>query len=302
VQKIGRAPPIVISWDKSSTCPTYSSIIFIVFRSQDGFPICSGRQKEHDSHRQSLHSNMVHRRKDVVRAVCIAVLLPLVSPFVTTKAPFLKPTPSTSRTGLFLTPEQGSIVTVECSLQPEGDFVPEPLFDGIVMNDSGPAERLTFVLGEGNYLPGLHDLVSTMKEGQQDENVSMDAGWGAWNPNFKVSMSLESLQGSGLDSSLIEPGVELMMANGMKAVVTEVSEDAFVVDANPPLAGASYLANVKLVSVEPGPNDLGYSPDAGSDIKYQVVTVALGMCRVFASMNPSSYLLTKSSIRLLLGN
>jgi FKBP-type peptidyl-prolyl cis-trans isomerase 2 len=201
-------------------------------------------------------------------------LLPLVSAFVSPKVIFLQRTETT--TELFMAAEKGSVVTIDCRLRPEGDFVPEPLFDGIVLDDSDPAVRLTFILGEGNYLPGLHDLVSTMKEGQYIENVSLDAGWGAWNPNLKVSMSFDSLKNSGMDASLIKEGVELSMANGMIAVVTDMFEDEFVIDANPPLAGASYLASVELLSVEPGPVDLQYIPNAGSDCKYQVASFALG--------------------------
>jgi hypothetical protein len=48
-------------------------------------------------------------------------------------------------------PQVGSIVTVDCETTPDGDFVPEPLLD--------THGRLTFVLGGGNYLPGLHDIV-----------------------------------------------------------------------------------------------------------------------------------------------
>ena len=66
----------------------------------------------------------------------------------------------------------------------------------------------------------------------------------------------------------------------MKAVVTEVSDDKFTVDANPPLAGASYLANVKLLSVEQGPTEFGYTSETPTDSKFQVATVALGKLHV----------------------
>jgi FKBP-type peptidyl-prolyl cis-trans isomerase 2 len=174
------------------------------------------------------------------------------------------------------TPEKGSVIEIDCTLLPERDFIPEPLFDGIVLDKSDPPRRLAFVLGEGNFLPGLHDLILGMEVGSEVENVSMDAGWGAWNPALNVSISFEALGGSGLDTSQIKVGTELMMANGMIAIVTQLEDEAFVVDANPPLAGASYLASVKLISAEPGPSGFVYAPDAGSGSKFQVATVALG--------------------------
>ncbi len=56
-------------------------------------------------------------------------------------------------------------------------------------------------------------------------------------------------------ASQLKPGVELYMANGMKATVTDVSKDTFTIDTNPPLAGASYQARVKLLNVQEGPKE-----------------------------------------------
>ena len=57
------------------------------------------------------------------------LLLPLVSSFGVSKALFLNR--SERSTQLPMTPENGSIVTVDCRLLPEGDFVPERLFVGL---------------------------------------------------------------------------------------------------------------------------------------------------------------------------
>jgi FKBP-type peptidyl-prolyl cis-trans isomerase 2 len=183
----------------------------------------------------------------------------------------------TGNTNLCVAISHGSVVTIDCRLKPEGDFIPEPLFDGIVLEDFDTPQRLTFVLGEGNYLPGLHDLVATMLEGQTVKNVSVDAGWGARNSNLEAEISFESLKESGLDLAAIREGVQLVLENGVRASVTKVSTDAFTIDANPPMAGASYLATVKLISVEPGPMvELEYSSNAGEGTKYQIATFALG--------------------------
>lgn len=187
-----------------------------------------------------------------------------------------------SATELNMKAEAGKIVTIECSLMPEGDFVPEPLFDGLVLDGTGTKQKLAFVLGQGNYLPGLHELLTGKEEGYEIDDASVDAGWGAWNPALKVPISFESL--GGIDSSAIKVGVELLMGNGLKAVVTEVGEDEFVVDANPPLAGASYLASLKLLSIENGPSEFSYTSGDAKDSDYQVATVALGkLCVVPAN-------------------
>mmetsp|Transcript_27497 Transcript_27497/g.38704 ORF Transcript_27497/g.38704 Transcript_27497/m.38704 type:complete len:235 (-) Transcript_27497:53-757(-) len=78
-----------------------------------------------------------------------------------------------------------------------------------------------------------------------------------------------------LDVNLLKIGTELVLANGLKCAVTEITEDNFTIDANPPLAGASYSAKVSLKAVEDGPSEFEYSPK-GTEGKYKVATFALG--------------------------
>lgn len=178
-------------------------------------------------------------------------------------------TASSSTTSLSATKKKnapGSIVTIDCNLEPEGDFVPEPLID-----TSG---KLTFVLGGGNYLPGLHDLVSEMKVGEKIQGKSLDAGWGEHKPELVVELKKEQV-GDDMASKL-KPGIELVMANGLKCTVTAVGEDSFTIDANPPLAGASYLATVELLNVEDPPSKLEYVAQGDDSSKYKLATFALG--------------------------
>lgn len=175
---------------------------------------------------------------------------------------------STSSYALDRKPTKGDIVTVDWNLEPRGDFVAEPLFD--------TTGQISFVLHGGNYLPGLHELVATLKPGEAVDNVVLDAGWGDRREDLVVKMPKQD----NLDMSKINVGTELMLANGLKCVVTEVGEEDFTIDANPPLAGASYSANVKLVRVEEGPSKLLYREDDGEDNtqtgRYDVATFGLG--------------------------
>jgi peptide-methionine (S)-S-oxide reductase len=166
-------------------------------------------------------------------------------------------------------------VTIECRLEPEGDFVPEPVIDGVVLRPKDPATTLMFVLGAGNYLPGLHDLVAGLVPGASCDKVPLDAGWGARNPDLVVQATFAD---SGLDPSQIKVGMELYLANGVKCIVTDIdsSNTGFTIDANPPLAGASYLASVKLLKVEEGPTVSEYQEEADSSSRFAVATFALG--------------------------
>lgn len=203
-------------------------------------------------------------------------------------------------------PVKGDIVTVKCRLTPENGFVPEVLIDGVILggdsdsnNDDNEAvlafATLSFLLHGGNYLPGLHDLVSTMTVGDSVSHVSLDAGWGARNPALTATLTYADAGLLGDDAiSTIQPGVQLHLENGLVCTVTARTDDNFTVDANPPLAGASYLADVKLVSVEPGPQPMPYYDDAtaptddnnsssngnnannNSNSRYEIATFALG--------------------------
>lgn len=170
--------------------------------------------------------------------------------------------------GLSQKPTIGSIVTIDCETNPEGDFIPEPLID--------THGRLTFVMGGGNYLPGLHDVVLNMNVGETVDNVSLDAGWGSRNPNLVATIQKKEM-GDQINVDELHVGVELYLVNGMKAVVTDVTDDTFTIDANPPLAGASYNAKVSLLSIEDGPIETGYiSEGTVQSSPYQLATFALG--------------------------
>mmetsp|Transcript_70014 Transcript_70014/g.104181 ORF Transcript_70014/g.104181 Transcript_70014/m.104181 type:complete len:406 (-) Transcript_70014:182-1399(-) len=168
-------------------------------------------------------------------------------------------------------PKKGDIVTIDYSLKGEDpDFVAEPLFD-----TNG---KVSFVLHGGNYLPGLHEMVSTMIPGESVSNICLDAGWGDKRDEMIAQVAFD--EQNGLDPKTIKVGVELYLANGMKCRVTEVSEDNFTIDANHPMAGASYLSDVTLLTVENGPeaDKMGYSPenDFGKNCRYEVATFGLG--------------------------
>ena len=60
-------------------------------------------------------------------------------------------------------PVPGDVVTVDFSLRPSE----ARLFDD---------GKVSFVLGQGNYLPGLHETVATMKPGESMTAVEVDAG------------------------------------------------------------------------------------------------------------------------------
>jgi peptide-methionine (S)-S-oxide reductase len=191
-------------------------------------------------------------------------------------------------------PRIGDVVSVLCRLVPEGSFVPEPLFDGVVLehechkgkDDGSPADLvpITMVLGKGNYLPGLHEVILTRlsKVGDRVTDVSLDAGYGARNPSLVADIAFDSLSGGGIDPSQIDVGTQLQLSNGVVCTVTHVTpNESFTIDGNHPLAGASYRADVELDRIEEGPTVTPYvdgpaETTSSAASRYHFATFALG--------------------------
>ena len=164
----------------------------------------------------------------------------------------------------------GDIVTVQLDLTPEDGFVPEHLFDS-----SG---EVTFVLGWGNYLPGLHELLVGMSEGDSVSGVSIDAGFGRHNPEMVIEVPKSNLK-KVQNMDKIVPNATLNLQGGIQVNVLKVTENTIVVDANHPLAGSSYWCNLTVLSIDSYPVDkleFHQADDITSDTPFEVATFAMG--------------------------
>jgi peptide-methionine (S)-S-oxide reductase len=147
----------------------------------------------------------------------------------------------------------GDIVTVQLDLRPE-NFVPEPLFD--------TTGRIQLVLGWGNYLPGLHELIKGCTQGDSVKNVSIDAGWGKSRQDLIIRFPKRKILELGVK---LRVGSSLRLKGGIQVLVKEIEQDHVVLDANPPLAGTSYSCSFTILDIEDRENS-----------KYQQATFALG--------------------------
>ena len=165
-------------------------------------------------------------------------------------------------------PQSGDIVTASFTLKPTGDFIPNPLFDD---------GKVTFVLDGGNYLPAIHDVLHDLSVGESsDDDLVLDAGWGDKRDELIAEVPIAA---SGVSKNELRIDMELYLANGMSCRITEIKDETFVIDANPPLAGASYTTKITLDSIEKGPSDAKYlynSDGVTDDSRYEVMTIALG--------------------------
>lgn len=119
-----------------------------------------------------------------------------------------------------------------------------------------------------------------MLVGESVEDVPIDAGWGDVNQDliFPVPVSrLPSLDG-------IAVGVQLYLSQIQRScMITEVTEEHVVFDANPPLAGTYYDCSLTLRNVESAPKAFSSVMDKGDDgnndsenNRHEVITFALG--------------------------
>jgi peptide-methionine (S)-S-oxide reductase len=154
-----------------------------------------------------------------------------------------------------LVASMGDIVTVDITLIPEGNFVPEGLFDAT-------GRSLSFVVGWGNYLPGVHELVNGMTVGSSVQNVSIDAGFGRPNNDMIIEVPKDNLKKIKTMDKIVV-GATLNLQGRIQVVVVKVTPDTIVVDANHPLAGSSYSCALRLVRVDRFPtNQVEYATPA----------------------------------------
>ncbi len=132
----------------------------------------------------------------------------------------------------------GDIVTIDLDLKPEHGFVPEPLFDS-----SG---RISFVVGWGNYLPAIHELLLGCRVGDNVRDVSIDAGYGERCDDLIFAVPRDQI------NKLMKnwkPGQQLVLG-GAPVEVLSYDKERVVIDANSPMAGSSYLCSFIIVAVE----------------------------------------------------
>ena len=164
----------------------------------------------------------------------------------------------------------GDIVTIELNLVPEQGFVPERLFD--------TQGKISLVLGWGNYLPGLHEIIMGMEAGEEVKEMVIDAGWGSRNPDMIIEvpkMNLRKLK----STETLQVGAVLNLQGGIQVTVVKVTDETIIVDANHPMAGSSYSCSLKVLDVEPFPSSklqFDFSSPNPRSSRYEVATWAMG--------------------------
>lgn len=140
-----------------------------------------------------------------------------------------------------ITIEQGTKVTMSFSLALENGEVIDSNFD---------TEPATFVLGDGNLLPGFEVPLQGLKAGDQAEFIiTPENAFGQRNPE-----NIQQLARDNFGQESIAVGDVFSFQNGdgeLPGVVVEIGNELVKVDFNHPLAGRNIIFKVDIVEVSP---------------------------------------------------
>jgi len=131
------------------------------------------------------------------------------------------------------------------------------LADGALVDSTFNKTPATFVVGDGNLLPGFEQALFGLKMGDEERlQIKPELGFGQPNPDNIQRMPL-----SGFDPEAdLSPGMMMSFAdaNGseLPGVIDRIEGEQVYVDFNHPLAGRDLYFKVSILAVNPAPEKL----------------------------------------------
>jgi FKBP-type peptidyl-prolyl cis-trans isomerase 2 len=125
------------------------------------------------------------------------------------------------------------------------------LDDGTTFDSSDGRDPLTFQMGEGQIIPGLESALSGMSVGEEKTvTIPSDQAYGPLNPQAVQQVPREAVPAH----IPLDLGTQLQVqtpdGRALPVVVTEVTDEHVMLDANHPLAGKDLTFAVEVVGVE----------------------------------------------------
>lgn len=127
------------------------------------------------------------------------------------------------------------------------------LEDGMEFDSSKGRDPLEFVLGEGTLIPGFEKAVEGREKGDKITiAIPPEEAYGPVEEGLQVRVERESLP-EELDP---EVGMVVQLTTDddvteVEAIITEVTEEDILLDANHPLAGKKLLFEVEILDIIP---------------------------------------------------
>src|SRR5450432_830765 len=124
------------------------------------------------------------------------------------------------------------------------------LTDGTTFDSSAGREPLEFEVGSGMVIKGFDDGVLGMTIGdKRTVEIPVDEAYGPADPQMVIEFPIDRLPADLRP----EPGMQLSMTDAtgqnVPVVITEVKDDAVILDGNHPLAGEDLVFDLELVEI-----------------------------------------------------
>ncbi len=124
------------------------------------------------------------------------------------------------------------------------------LEDGTIFDSSLQGDPFEFTLGESMVLPGFEEAIVGMDSGETKTiNIPSDEAYGPHREELvavieRTHVPVDIDPQIGMNLQLKSPD-----GNATSVVITEVSEESIILDANHPLAGKDLIFEIKLVEI-----------------------------------------------------
>lgn len=127
------------------------------------------------------------------------------------------------------------------------------LTSGETFDSSSGRDPLEFEVGSGSVIKGFEEGVMGMQVGEKKTiSIPVDEAYGPKSEDMLIEFPRDRFP----ENMNLEIGMQLMMGNGsgqnIPVVVTEIKQDAVILDANHPLAGQDLIFDIELVEIVGG--------------------------------------------------
>jgi FKBP-type peptidyl-prolyl cis-trans isomerase SlpA len=137
--------------------------------------------------------------------------------------------------------EQGTKVKLHFSLALE---------DGSLIDSNFDKQPASFIIGDGNLLPGFESAILGLESGQKREfTIPPENAFGQHNPQ-----NVQDVDRTNFAEDKLEIGAVFSFQNGdgeLPGVIIGIEDEKVTIDFNHPLAGQSILFKVEILQISP---------------------------------------------------